>query len=365
MFNLDPIAAKLARPEFLNLQRVASSGIHLRMAAVALESGQLHYITGRGQVLHAGGGDHFYTVLADERDFAFGVGYVSEGTACYVFPTPTPDTIPLYRLLSTASRQTVDPLAGVLASAAIPATFPAVPLLDENYVDGGVREILPIKAAIEAGATQIYAVAAGAEITPSDKSFSGANLIDVGLRAVEQIMTDETIRNEISPPGGWGVPIVSIRPTVTVHDILTIEPGRISIAMAYGYMRAFDAVEFPGDQSVWRSSDEITLLRTEIWQLEFYANGKRDAPLKGKLRPTPDPDALRLVRQKKRELKKLVDDRRALVSRKRGGDHHDSVPGNVQNWWRQWERHNWDPFILSPWDEFVSNAGSVDAEQAP
>ena len=48
-------------------------------------------------------GDHFYTTDAAERDNAVNVyGYTNEGTACYVYVTQYPGTIPLYRQLRVA-----------------------------------------------------------------------------------------------------------------------------------------------------------------------------------------------------------------------------------------------------------------------
>jgi hypothetical protein len=54
------------------------------------------------RLLHSSNGDHFYTTSAGERDNAIATfGYIPEGTACYVFDTQTPGTVPLYRLLKT------------------------------------------------------------------------------------------------------------------------------------------------------------------------------------------------------------------------------------------------------------------------
>lgn len=46
-------------------------------------------------------GDHLYTTSAPERNQAEKQGYVSEGEVGNVFASPTPGTVPLYRLLST------------------------------------------------------------------------------------------------------------------------------------------------------------------------------------------------------------------------------------------------------------------------
>jgi len=46
-------------------------------------------------------GDHFYTTSQIERDNAFAfLSYIEEGTACFVFNAPAPETTPLFRLYS-------------------------------------------------------------------------------------------------------------------------------------------------------------------------------------------------------------------------------------------------------------------------
>jgi hypothetical protein len=40
------------------------------------------------RVYQVSSGDHFYTTSADERDSALRGGYINEGIAGYVWPTP-------------------------------------------------------------------------------------------------------------------------------------------------------------------------------------------------------------------------------------------------------------------------------------
>jgi NTE family protein len=49
-------------------------------------------------------------------------------------------------------------VSAALASGAIPGYFPPVQLGGELYIDGVLRSLLPIRAAIEAGADTIYAI---------------------------------------------------------------------------------------------------------------------------------------------------------------------------------------------------------------
>ncbi len=54
----------------------------------------------------------------------------------------------------------VDLVDGAIASASVPMVFPPAPMADDDYVDGGVIEIIPVRAAVQLGATRIFAVVA-------------------------------------------------------------------------------------------------------------------------------------------------------------------------------------------------------------
>lgn len=56
--------------------------------------------------LHPKWGQHFFTSDRTESQSAVSnYGYKSEGICCYISPSPTPDTVPLYRLRRTAGIQ--------------------------------------------------------------------------------------------------------------------------------------------------------------------------------------------------------------------------------------------------------------------
>jgi predicted acylesterase/phospholipase RssA len=305
--------------------------------------------------------DHFYTTSAAERDNAIRrVGFNDEGIACHVFPGPGPGRVPLYRLLATGARQQVDVRRAVLASAAIPGFFPPIKLLDENYVDGGVRDILPIGAAVEAGATPIFAILASPPLHKADESFDREGMGAIATRSVLDIMTDETVHNEIEPPRGWGVPVTLVQPTYDVHDIMTIDPGLIRISMAYGFMRAADALDGHNDPT-GRSkdlADAITRLRKRVWEGEASAEGHR-GPRRGRMQPSKDPGALRGVRSMKWQLKALLDERRSL-----GG----ALPNDSDRWIREWEAHTWSPTMSTPWESWnasVRRSQEIEAEAPP
>src|SRR5207247_8533205 len=95
-------------------------------------------------------------------------------------------------------------------------------------------------------------------------------LRQVGEQSVYDLYLDEIIRNDGSLPLGWGDRKVTvITPTIDTHDTMTIDPGLVSIAMHYGFMRAFDEVGITdADARVEfrRLSDEITLQRLRRWK---------------------------------------------------------------------------------------------------
>jgi hypothetical protein len=131
---------------------------------------------------------------------------------------------------------------------------------------------------------------------------------------------------------------------------MTIEPGMIDIAAAYGYMRAWDAVvgkKRPDGPALSSLTDQIIEERRAIWELEFFANAHRPVPFTARrgetLVPAPDPSALVQLREHKRRLASLVRDRLA-----RGG----AVPIDRDWWTEHWERHAWEPLTGSPWDAF-------------
>lgn len=359
LFNLSPIERKLN--QFLDINKVAHSGIKLRLAMVGLESGELRFVTEGGEFVGS--------------------------------PEPA-----------------VSLIQAVLASAAIPSIFRAIKLNSQWYVDGGVRETLPIQCALETGADRVYAITGTTGGVhryepehPGDPPwFEHRNFFEIALRAVMEIMTDETLRNETNPPRGWGQEVWIIQPSYPVHDSFTIDPGLIRISMAYGFMRAGDvfalhqaehrpparpdvrtpdAILRPPDVSLRRepdrpglaspqpvlrhlvptglrpeplqydptlgqSSDEIISLRKRIWDSECEVSFLlKIGSITTEGDWTRTRDTVLSLRQMKRELKGLVHGRRQL-----GG----AIPPFSEDWWGKWERHSWQdpPWMPTPWDRF-------------
>jgi predicted patatin/cPLA2 family phospholipase len=307
------------------------------------------------RLLNPNTGDHFYTISRTELQNALdNLGYIYEGVTCYVLASQTTGTIPFYQLHKVYEPPVdVDLVQGVMASASIPVVFPPVKLLDEWYIDGGVRDILPIQAAIDLGADKVFGIVATKATIPDSKPYDDADIQRIGIRSVD-IMTDEIQRNEFNPPRGWGIPVTVIQPTDDVHDTMTIIPAKILISMAYGFMRAADMIDVPQNnrRRCMELADIIIKLREQIIAVETYARTSNV------LFDKQAQDELLQTRSMKRQLKALIDERRNLSSA-------DSVPADVQTWWQQWERRSDPPFIATPWDAVVDDTGRVLIEAEP
>lgn len=216
LLSLAPVAAIIERE--LRAEVVAASGIALRLGTVALESGELRYVTETG-------------ALHDREDR----------------PLDQPE-VPLAQ--------------GILASASIPVAFPPVLLNDEHYVDGGAREILPLEMLVRhLDVERAFAISAGTNRIERAPSFADRNLLDIMRRVSAEIATNETLRKELSPPGGWPDGVRLIVPDLDVHDAMTIDPALIAIAIDYGWLRAADALLGLDDEARSLSS---ALTRTRL-----------------------------------------------------------------------------------------------------
>lgn len=84
----------------------------------------------------------------------------------------------------------------ILASAAIPILMPLVFINDVPLADGGVRDIAPLKHAIDAGADHIIIVATQAE-TLEPRSFNPRNVVSLTQRVME-VLLDEVLQNDLA-----------------------------------------------------------------------------------------------------------------------------------------------------------------------
>lgn len=250
MYIPGPLLRELLDSGIFDSAKVAESGVTVRIAMTALESGELHFMREDG-------------VLVDREDVPIG------GDAH-------------------------DFSRGVLASCSIPAVFVPVAIDDETYVDGGVRENLPAEMAIgHLGCTSTWVVTSNAPGARRRESFAEKDMISVMMRATE-IMSDETERDEAAYARSAGAHVVE--PEIDIHDALTIDPGLIRINLDYGWMRAAETHLGLGEaeQGLTRS---IIELRRQCWDLERAVLDPDE--------PTEPTDLVRLARMKF-ELRELV-----------------------------------------------------------
>lgn len=314
ILNLSPIGFLLSDPSKFDSGRVASSGIELRLCVVGLESGETKYVTEHRRL--------------QNRLF-------EEGT--------------------------VDLRAAILASAAIPVVFPPQRLLNEDFVDGGIREILPLRAVVERGCNEIYAIDASGRIQRAPCSFGNATMATISGRAIDAMLDEMKIDDVASVGSPEGVKIWEIRPTVQIHDLMEIDRGLIDIEMDNGWMRAADVLApstlAPGEAK--RLADRIVLARHRAWQLEYAVHDWPPYVPHQSIRPPaprgtggmyPDPVALDDLRNVKRHIHRLCEQRLQLKA---------AMPPHYERWWRAWELHHsaLSFFSASPWAEFPSWLG--------
>jgi predicted acylesterase/phospholipase RssA len=362
LFLLSPIQAKLASE--LDTSKVAAwvaQGHRLRLGMVGLESGRLRWVTETGQVLERDGSpvaDRGSTpaacqpladdvaVLEDEirglqddlRDAAPG----AKGAIATQIKAAQRRLTQARALVEACLRsQPADPAradlrTAVLASASIPGIFLPVSIAGETYVDGGVREVLPLQVAVELGADVIFAVNPSRPDLQTAGSFASAGISAITARSLTEILVNEVSSDDArpSPPQGRAMPqVFLVQPDVDLHDITTIDPGLIQMSRDYGYMRAADVLGGVDRSSRrWVLPTEIALLRREIWGLENQRWGHEDPTRPGEPAPPADASLQTAIDQRKARLQALIEERQGL-----GGP----MPAGIDGWSSALERHPW------------------------
>jgi len=294
VLTLEPLADALRhggqsgiRP--VDLALIARPGLELRLAVVALRAGVLRYVTEAGAI-----------VEEDART-----------------PAPGPSAGP------------VDLVEGALASASVPLVFPPRHLADDDYVDGGVLQIIPVRAAVQLGATRIIAVVAmPLEIAREERNFAESQAAQVGIRAMGMIGMAERQRENLATALPEGVTLTTIDPIVDVVGLFEVQPGLLRINKDYGWLRAADILA-AGDATlvadVAAQTHRLIEARLQAWHLEESlwtapsASGQADA------------GNLALLRQLKHEIARVIDRRKQLGF---------PVPDGCEAWWSDFETHS-------------------------
>ncbi len=294
VLNLEPLAQTLRHGTEDGVQAVdpaliSRPGLQLRLAVTALRAGVLRYVTEDGTI-----------VESDARTRA-------PGTAA----------------------GPVDVVDGAIASASVPMVFPPHSMADDDYVDGGVVDIVPVRAAVALGATRVFAVVAVPLTLPRDeRDYGHAPAISIGLRSMGMIGVAERQLSNLSVQLPPGATLTTIDPVVDVVGLFEVEPGLLRINRDYGWLRASDVLaDGDGDivADVAQSTHALIEARRQAWQLEemLWSDPNR-----------PDPGTMALVREQKIRVRRLMERRKQLGF---------PVPDGHEAWWTEYETHNTAP----------------------
>ena len=267
---------------------VARPGLEVRLAVTALRAGVLRYITQDGTIV--------------EEDAV----------------TPVPG----------AAGGPVDFLEGALASASVPLVFPPRALADDDYVDGGVLQVVPVRAAVHLGATRIIAVVAiPLRIDRDERNYSDDNAANVGLRALGAIAMADRQRENLAVPLPAAATLTTIDPVIDVVGYFEVQAGLLRINKDYGWLRAADVMA-EGDATllteIAAETHRLTAARLQAWHLEESIWESSRAG------DHADPGALSLLRELKRQVQEIVDQRKQLGF---------PVPDGCEAWWTGYEVH--------------------------
>jgi hypothetical protein len=266
---------------------IARPGLQLRLAVTALRAGVLRYVTEDGTI-----------VESDARTAA-----------------------------PADSRGPVDVIDGAIASASVPMVFPPHPLADDDYVDGGVVEIVPVRAAAQLGATRIMAVVALPLNVPRDeRDYAALSAGSIALRALGMIGVADRQGSNLDPQLTGGATLTTIDPVVDVVGLFEVQPGLLRINRDYGWLRAADVLA-EGDPALRTGLEAGThaliRARRDAWLLEesLWSKDKADGS---------EPGVLALLREHKDRVRELVVERKQLGS---------ALPDACDAWWTEYEAH--------------------------
>ena len=279
LYRPGPLLERLLSRDFFHSEPVGSSGVAPRCAFVGLDSGEPRSMREDGRI-----------VDRDDRPLD-GPGF--------------------------------DVAMGTPASCSVPGVFEPVEMNGEWYVDGGIRENVPVEAAIKnLGVTRPCAIISSPPGAAPNPGAGRDGVLSILFR-VESIRADESERDEIAYARAAGATV--IEPEILVHDAMTIDPGLLSINRDYGRIRAAEAVgKAPCEvQGVHR---EMIRTRLRAWRLgKALLETDPHAPDAG-------PDATRGLPDELIGTKRAL---RAMVERDDGG----CLPAGHDDWWSRFERH--------------------------
>jgi predicted acylesterase/phospholipase RssA len=378
---LDPLEARMRAPEMFDAAKLAR-GVPLRMACVSLESGRIRYATEDGRFLERDNQTPVASALEpgpalqeQKVDFTTAVTAVRTLVEAIEYQKDHGDhdtkwhTIARLKLnlerarwraetaydrLAAANaarampvQARIDPVAAALASAAIPGIFEARQIGAEHYVDGGVREIVPVRATVQLGATEVVAIVCSTQNLPRAGYAGAQSFLDNLVSSLTTITLKEVVDDDLTDPGVDGIPVTLIIPNFDVHDTAVVDTGLIHVSMDYGYMRAADVLSSLSDaerRDAIVLSDAISRLRAET---------HREAQLWNRPLESGSHQTLEVLRLRKWMIRKLVEARIASGV---------ALPRFATIWFQFWEQGSSSvPNEPNPWMEFTTFAETTPA----
>ncbi|MFM2437676.1 MAG: hypothetical protein RLZ55_487 [Actinomycetota bacterium] len=250
---LDPLEGALRGrtpgqgPSPIDEERIARPGLRLRIPVTALGAGCSHYVTELG-------------ALVDGQGMPVTGGSGTDDPAAPLVPGV---------------------IEGMLASSSVPGVFAPRSIGDDVYVDGGILQNIPLSAAQTLGVESCYAVLADPlACPPPTQDYAAADFVQVGLRAEMTVAFYGQQARELQAARAQGMSVTLIDPTVTVVSSFETEPGLLTIALDYGWLRACGVTAATDPSTVARShaaADEIAAGRVRSWYLEAGLGGSGDA----------------------------------------------------------------------------------------
>ncbi len=366
LYTLKPIEELIkAKVDFNKFGTSLTPYIKMRLATVCLEDAQTWYVTEDARLIK---GNANTPEVSWQLDAENGMGTIKDAL-----------------------------VQGTIASSSIPCIYEAKdlradPYKDGHFVDGGVRDVLPIRAALELGAERVISILAGPEepLREPAGSYHNSNMVKILYRLMDT-QSAEITANEIKPEfGKWPADVenIPIFSEMHVHNSMEVNPGLININMAYGYMRAYEQtlkkllnvdLELNIAVSLYVNTMAIIELRKQIWSIEH--NLYENCPFLV-VRKVSDPDdmvggdqavgeyavvfnkpTLDILRVKKKELLELVEERMQLfeyndphcLPMKFEGIYGPEITLKLTDWWDTWERHGnglvWTEKVWKLWAE--------------
>jgi NTE family protein len=139
-----------------------------------------------------------------------------------------------------------DFISAVLASSAFPGMLSPIRMKDQLWIDGGCKELSPIRTAIEMGATEVDVITTSPEIRVK-KFIENPSIVDIIKRAID-VSTDKILSNDIDraimhnklvQAGVSDKKLVKLRILRPHHnlidDVLDFRPEKIREMMEKGY----------------------------------------------------------------------------------------------------------------------------------